>query len=61
MVKIAADLGHYPGVVFDLLTEPRRLLEDAVRVQSVDHVFNAQALRLLVFISCESINPETLF
>ena len=37
--------------MFDVLAEASRLLGDAVAVQPVDFIFDAQRLRLLVLIS----------
>lgn len=42
--------------MFDVLSEPRCFLEDAVRVETVDHVFDCQVFCLLVFISCTTQN-----
>lgn len=39
------------SLVFEMLTEPGRLLSNAVAVQSVDLVLDGQSLCLFVFVS----------
>ena len=50
-MRVSQYLGRHPGLVFDVLAESGGLLGDAVAVETVDLIFDAQRLRLLVLIS----------
>lgn len=43
-------LRSHSSFMFDLLADPRRLLGDAVGVEAVDFVLDAQSFGLLVFV-----------